>query len=208
MILLRILEHDLHRSRQGDAVPLCVGVPAKPEFLPAIVTNSKGKFVAIDHLGPSKGLKGLIPNVPWDDNSIYGLVFSWDPDRIDDVVGDMCSAAYELSVSKQWGNVFSGRSAARRAFDYISSSSGLAGQPHVCLVPEGWSSPKIRRFFGQANLDAQQRKYRRYCRIVPSKTGIPVFLSRPDFVGMYTQFMGGSSSIVLHNVCLGMSFCP
>jgi len=207
MILLRILEYDLHRSRQGDAIPLCVGVPAKQEFLPAIVTNSKGEFVTIDHLGPTEGMRGLVPNVPWDDDSIYGLVFSWDSDRLDDVIGDMCSAAYDLSVSKEWGNVFSGRAAARRAFEYVRSSSGLDGQPHVCLVPEDWSSSRIKRFFGKANID-DQRKYRRYCRIIPSKASFPVFLSRPDFVGMYTQFMGGSSSIVLHNICLGMGFCP
>ena len=208
MILLRILEHDLHRSRQGDAVPLCVGIPAKKEFLPAIVSNSKGKFVAIDHLGPTKGLRDLIPNVPWDENSIYGVVFPWDSDRVDDLVGDMFSAAYDLSVSKKWGNVFTGRGSARRAFDYVGSSSGLGGQPHVCLVPEPWSASRVKRFFGQANLDAQQRKYRRYCRIVPSSVSFPVFLSRPDFVGMYTQFMGGSSNIVLYNIRLGVGFCP
>jgi len=207
MILLRILEHDLHRSRQGDAVPLCVGIPAKKEFLPAIVSNSKGKFVAIDHLGPSNGMKALIPNVPWDSERIYGLVFPWDSDRLDDVIGDMCSAARDLSVANNWGNVFSGNGAAKKAFDYVHESSGLDGQPHVCLVPEGWSQSRIKRFFGKSNVDEQQRKYRRHCWIVSSKAEFPVFLSRPDFVGMYTQFMGGNSSIVLHNVRLGMGFC-
>lgn len=206
MILLDILFHDLTGRRKEDAIPLCVDFPGRKEFLPAVVSNTKGKFVPINHLGPGS-LRGLKPDAPWDPNAIYGAVFPWDSDRLDDVLRGMFQTAYELSVSEKWGNVFSGRAPARRAFDYVRDST-LPGQPHVCLVPEDWSPSKVKRFFGQTNLDKQQRRYRKYCRVTPCKIDFPVFLSRPDFVGKYEQFMGGHTSIVLHNVRRGMGFCP
>jgi len=77
-------------------------------------------------------------------------------------------------------------------------------QPHVCLIPESWSQNKIREFFGN-NYDG--RKYKKICHVVLSKVIMPTFCSRPDMVGLYTQFMGGKSGIILHNIKAGIAFC-
>jgi len=196
MILLRILDHDLHtsRNRSESTPPLWVEHPARQGFLPALVSSSRGKF--------------LVARKLVDDLYIRAGVFEWDSDRLDDLIGGFCAAALDLSRSEGWGNVFAGRAPARRAFDYILEESGMDGQPHVCLVPDSWSHGLISRFFGRKNLSENGMKYRERCRVVPCKAGLPVFLSRPDMVGMYTQFLGGRSCILLHNVRRGMTFCP
>jgi hypothetical protein len=193
MILLKILEHDLHRSRKTGAVPLMIEVPARPEFLPALVSNARGEFLT------SRKLMST--------GHIRVGIFSYDSDRVDDVLLAMTNAAYELSRDEGWKNIMTGRGVARSAFNYIRDQATL-GQPHVCLVPNSWAKSAVRKFFGPKNLDERKRKYRKYCHIVSSKVVMPVFLSRPDMVGMYTQFMGGSTSILLHNVRRGMAFCP
>ncbi|KKK76609.1 hypothetical protein LCGC14_2861920, partial [marine sediment metagenome] len=158
------------------------------------------------HLGATRALKELVPNVRWDDKSIYGVVFSYDSDRIDDILLPMMNAAYELSRDEGWGNVMTGQGSVKAAFKYICKRA--LGQPHVCLIPHVWRSDAVKKFFGPKNLGPNERRYKRYCRIVSAKVAMPVFLSRPDMVGMYTQFMGGGTCIVLHNVKRGMAFCP
>lgn len=194
MILLKILEHDLHRSRKEGAVPLMIEVPAKPEFVPALVSNARGEFLVSRRLTAT--------------DHIRVGVFSYDSDRVDDTVLAMTNAAYELSRDEKWKNVMDGRGPARAAFNYVRKRSPVPGQPHVCLVPHTWTGGATRKFFGSKNLDGKGRRYRKYCRVVPAKVVMPIFLSRPDMVGMYTQFMGGNTSILLHNVKRGMAFCP
>jgi hypothetical protein len=194
MILLKILEHDLHRAREQGLVPLLIEVPAIPDFLPALVSSSRGQFLV------SRRLTGT--------GHVRVGVFSYDSDRVDDVLLSMTNAAYELSRDEGWPNVMSGRGPARAGFDYIREQCPTPGQPHVCLTPQSWTQTESSRFFGARNLDANRRKYRKHCRIVPAKVAMPTFLSRPDMVGMYTQFMGGRTSILLHNVRRGMAFCP
>ena len=207
MILLKILEHDLHAAKKEGSVPLWVGVPARAGFLPALVTNTHGEFVPIRFLGPAPGLRRGFPDAAWEDDRVYSFVFPYDSDRVDDLVAPMVSAAYSLSFEEGWTNVVSGRGVARRAFDYIQKQAGV-GFPHACLYPRSWKPPRVKKFFGQKNLDEKMRRYRDWCRVVPTEVLMPVFLSRPDMVGMYTQFMGGKSSILLHNVRRGMAFCP
>jgi hypothetical protein len=190
MILLQILEHDLHRQRRGlEAVPLLIEIPARPEFLPALVSNSIGKFIISRKLTK--------------ENRIRTGVFPYNSDKIDDIISNMIHSAYRLSIEEKWPNVFRGKKAPEDAFNYIKSNS-VPMQPHVCLIPLEWTEFKQKKFFGCV---LERQKYQKYCRIVPIKTNIPTFLSRPDMVGMYTQFMGGKSSILLHNIKLGMSFC-
>ena len=192
MILLKILEHDLHRSRKAGATPLMIEIPARSEFMPALVSNARGEFLTSRRLTSSKHIR-------------VG-VFSYDSDRVDDVVLSMMDAAYELSREEGWENIIEGRGPARVAFDYIRKQA--LAQPHICLVPHAWKAGTVNKFFGPKNISGGGRKYRKYCRIVSAKVVMPVFLSRPDMVGMYTQFMGGKTSILLHNIKLGMAFCP
>ena len=171
-----------------------VEIPASPDFLPALVSNARGKFLTARRLR--------------DSGHIRVGVFPYDSDRLDDLVPVMMDAAYELSRDEGWDNVFDGRAPARSAYNYVNDQVPTALQPHVCVIPVTWSIGETRKFFGKKNLDVKEKKYRERCRLVPAKVVMPVFLSRPDMVGMYTQFMGGSTSILLHNVRRGMAFCP
>lgn len=197
MILSRILEHDLHRSRQGDASPLWMEVPVLNSFLPILVSGSRGQFIVVRKLLKQEGEQGYVR---------VG-VFPWDSDRLDDLINDMCISAKDMSTLEGWGNCFSGRGSVRSAFNYVRDSAGIPGQPHVCLYPEKWEYNDMKRVFGAKNLDVNHRIYRKYCSLRRCKIDFPTFLSRPDFVGMYTQFMTGTSSIILHNIKLGMGFC-
>jgi hypothetical protein len=113
----------------------------------------------------------------------------------------MMSAAYELSVAENWPNIFKGKDRMKSAFDFIQQSYGATSQPHLCLIPEGLSFSK------PMGKDLVDGVYRKICRVTPCKVPFPVFCSRPDFVGMYTQFMGGRSSIILHNIKNSLAFC-
>lgn len=134
-----------------------------------------------------------------DTGRIRSGVFRQSQDSIDVVVPPMIDAAYEMSIGEKWENVFDDAGA---AFSYIASV-GVPGEPRKCLVPESWSDAKIARFLGGPIIDG---KFRKNCVVLTCKTRIPVFLSRPDFVGLYTQFLDGKSSILLHNVRQGMAF--
>lgn len=192
MILLRILDHDLHRSKQGaSAIPYMVEIPALPGFVPAIISNTHAKFVIARKL--------------YEGNKIRVGVFDYDSEKLDDLILDMFSAAYELSRDEKWPNVFTGGGAPARAVKYVGEQSGMGvAQPHVCLVPQIWSSTKLNKFFGK---EFDGKKYKKYCRIVSAKVAFPVFCSRPDMVGMYTQFLGGGAGFLLHNVKSGLAFC-
>lgn len=192
MILLRILEHDLHRAKRGlQATPLMIEVPAHKGFLPAIVSNTRGRFVTSTKLV--------------DNGYIRVGVFEHNSDLIDNVLLELFNAAYALSRDASWRNIFTGKEAAQRAFDYIGEQSGMPGfQPHACLIPESWTHGQVSQFLGD---DYDDRKYKKICHVASAKVAIPVFCSRPDMVGMYTQFMGGKSGILLHNVKAGLAFC-
>jgi hypothetical protein len=192
MILLRILEHDLHRAKRGlSAVPFMIEVPARPGFVPAIISTTRGKFIVADKLV--------------DDGFIRVGIFKYDSDRLDEVVSDLFDSAYILSRDSEWNNIFVGDGAAELAFDYIGEQSGMPGaQPHACLIPESWTYDRTQEFLGE---DYDGRKYKKICHVVSAQVTMPIFCSRPDMVGMYTQFMGGNSGIVLHNVRLGLAFC-
>jgi len=195
MILLKILEHDLHRPKRGlSASPYMIEVPANPGFVPAIISNSRGGF--------------LVSRKLTRENRIRVGVFEYDSDRLDDVITEMFNAAIMLSQSEKWDNMFMGPNAAKLAADYIGDRSGMVKtQPHACLIPDSWDQNKIKKFF-KSKLNIDNRKYDEYCHIIPAKISVPTFCSRPDMVGMYTQFLGGGTGILLHNVRSGLAFCP
>lgn len=186
MLMLKILENDLHRSRSQSAVPLIVEVPARSEFLPALVSNSRGNFLVSRRLT--------------EENRIRVGVFNHDAERIDELIPTMLSAAFELSKQEKWDNVFG---SAKDGFQYVKEQSFMPAQPHVCIVPSSWDQRRMLRFF---NLRKQSSKYRKYCHIVQIDTPFATFLSKPEMVGLYTHFLGGPAAILLHNVRRGMAF--
>lgn len=203
MILLRILDHDLHRYKNGvDGTIMWIETPARAEFLPAVVSLSNPKF------GISRKLtQGMLRSG----------VFKYDQDRLDEVIPDLVKSAYDLSITEKWDNVYN---TAASAFDGLQKKAGTEVQPHAVLVPNSWSDIKLERWLGKANVTRGKLAanpdgtrdaaivYRKICRVQRCGVEFPAFFSRPDFVGMYTQIMGGRSSILLHNVKNGIAFCP
>lgn len=139
------------------------------------------------------------------DGKLRSGVFKYDSDRIDDIIGDLMQAAYDLSIKENWPNVFRGKNQLSKAFAYIQGSAGVSSQPHICLVPEDSSTSAFDKAAGKDVVDGV---YKKVCRVTPSKVAFPIFGSRPDYVGMYTQFVGGRSSILLHNIKNSLAFCP
>jgi hypothetical protein len=193
MILLRILEHDLHRPRVGmTAFPCMIEVPALPSFVPAVVSNSRGSFIVSRRLT--------------NDGRIRVGIFDYDSNKLDQVIGELFGVAFSLSLKEKFGNLFFSNSA-ESALSYVGKNSGMPGvQPHVCMIPSSWNEHDTEKFFGPKHFDG--KKYKGYCNVITSNVSCPVFLSRPDMVGMYTQFLGGGSGILLHNIKFGISFCP
>lgn len=193
MILLKILDHDLHRYRKGvDGEVLWIETPAKPSFLPAIVSLSTSKF----------GVARKMSN-----GSIRSGVFKHDQDRLDEVIPSLMLSAYRLSLEEKWNNI---HSAPSTAFSFIQSKSGTEVQPHCVLIPSMWNQKKVEKYFGKSDIEYMSADssivYKKMCRVHQCGVEFPVFLSRPDFVGMYTQILGGRSSILLHNIRNGMAF--
>ncbi len=221
MLLTELMDHELHRSRGGEPIPLVLHVPVPKDCFPAIVSGTRGQFVVSTGLSKETGLAAV-------------GIFPCDSDKLDSVLGPLLTAAYGLSkgsfhtrvvrkVQKVRGkpvsvptetkvvgtfeNSFTGPDAARRAFAYVQKNSGLKAQPHSCLVPSAWDEKKTKSFFGK-EYDPKKRKFATCCRVISHDVPMPVFFSRPDMVGMYTQFMNGGAAIILHNVELGLAFCP
>jgi len=220
VLLTELLDHDLHRSRGGTPVPFMIEVPVPKDSFPAVVSSTRGRFL-VSRRPREGGLAGV-------------GVFDHDSDKLDSVIGPMLSVAHSLSdgqirtglqrvrrrvrgrdvmvpvetrVPGSFKNSFAGPGAAKRAFDHIQSSSGLKFQPHFCLVPSSWNMEAAGSFFG-GGLDVSKRRFMGCCKVAFHDVPMPVFFSRPDMVGMYTQFMNGGAAIILHNVEFGLAFCP
>lgn len=220
MLFTELLDHDLHRSRGGSPTPYMMEIPVSNDAFPVVVSGTRGQFIVARKSRP---------------NNMAGVgVFDFDSEKLDSLLGLIVSAASSLSVGslsdslekttiRAFGrdcpgyravkvpgtfmNSFSGPDAAARAFEYVRKNSGLLAQPHACLIPSSWDEKKASSFFGK-EYDPEQRKFFGCCRVIFHDVPIPVFFSRPDMVGMYTQFMGGGAAVLLHNVELGLAFCP
>lgn len=190
MLILKILDHDLHRSREQGAIPMAILVPDAKAHSPVLVSSTRGKFLVRRKL-----FQGCHP---------CG-VFKYDSDRLDEVIANVTEAGLQLSLDEKWPNVFTKPGP---AFDYIRERAGTAGQPHACAVPADWDDVKLKRWFGKGfEVTGGLVTYRKTCRVYRCNTKVPTFFSRPDYVGLLTQVAGGNSSILLHNVRNGMSFC-
>ena len=187
-ILLKILDHDLHRSKKDSALPLIIEVPALKEFVPAIVSNSEGKFLLVRKLT--------------DENRIRVGVFNSDSEKIDSNIVPMFTAAMELSTEEKWPNRFKTIS---EGFEYIKSESYMPAQPHVCFIPSNFSFEKVSDLF-KIKENTGVLKYKKFCRLIFSDLPFIIFLSRPDMVGLFTQFSNGRAAILLHNVKRGIAF--
>lgn len=187
MLMLKILENDLHRSRNSSAVPLIVEVPARPEFLPSLVSNSVGNF--------------LVSRKLTQESRIRVGVFAHNPDKIDDLIPRMLQSALNLSKDEGWGNVFTD---AKSAFKHVKSESNMPVQPHVCVVPSSWEKDRVMQVL---HMKSDATKYQKYCHVVQHDIPFIAFLSKPEQVGLYTHFLGGHAALLLHNVRRGIAFC-
>lgn len=214
-ILSSILEHDLHRSKKGSqAVPYMIHVPVLPDFYPIVVSTSRGKRMDTNFVAVHK-MSG--------DGTARVGVFEQDSDKIDEVINDMIECAYQLSLLQKWNNIFD---SANSASSYIIENSDREDQPHACLIPNNWSRDIIQSWF-QSELEERKLPfdvfdddsdgvvisrtrllYKGSCRIVECNVSFPVFLSKPDLVGLYTQFLNNQSAIILHNIQHGIAFVP
>lgn len=201
MIFLQIFDHDLHRSKRGiDGTVFWIETPFKSSFLPAIVSLSTPKFAVVRKI--SNGM-------------VKSGVFKYDQDRLDELIPNIMSAAHDLSVEEKWDNI---HRTAKSAFDWLQKQSGTELQPHCVLIPSSWDQSRLLKWAGKANITRGKivssggtqdavTIYKKICRIYRCGVVSPVFLSRPDYVGMYTQILGGRSSLILHNIRHGMAFC-
>ncbi len=187
MILPRILDHDLHGSKNNERTPLWVEIPSSPDFLPCIVSSSRsGSF--------------LISRKLTKEGKVRTGIFSHPQDSIDQLISPLFSKAYELSVLEDYKNRFT---LAHDAFRYIQTCGESDTLPHCVLVPDSFSESKIRLIFGT---NYENEKYANLAKIFRYSGDKVVFLSRPDYVGLYTAFMNSKGSLLLHNVKLGVAF--
>lgn len=202
MILHEILDQDLHRQKSGigvQAFPLMIEIPATKEFVPCVISTTRGKFIHSSKLTSDQKIR-------------VGL-FNFDENNEEDLINDMFVSAYSLSKSNEWENIFYNSTALKLGFDYIRHNSGLRDQPHVCLIPKDWSNADLLNRFKSQLIEKEIRGeqvhiYRKICKLIRCKIPFPVYLSKPDYVGIYTRFLGINSGILLHNIRRGIAFCP
>ncbi len=190
MLIQRLLDYDLHSSKKGLEVnPYWVETPSLPHFVPAIISSAtSGKF--------------LVARRMTNDNHIRSGCFDHDSDNIDELINPLFFSAYRLSVEEKFPNIFT---SAIDAFKYIADQSSTGAHPHILLIPSSWGPEEISRNFSSDDL-SDSNVFRKICRMIPADVHIPIFFSRPDFVGMHTRFTSGRSSILLHNVKNGLAF--
>lgn len=182
MILMKILDRDLHKSKSNSAIPLMLETPCLPHFLPAVISNTKGQFIV------SRKIK---------DNYLRSGVFQYDFNSLDDLINPLFNAAYQLSIEEKWPNIFK---SIDKAYKYIKSNSHSKIQPHLCLTPLDCDLEKKFKRFNELEM-----KYGT-SSIIKTTVNQIVFLSFPDMVGLYTQFFNSRFSILLHNVKKGIAF--
>lgn len=189
MILESLLENYMMGTRDSkNALFIEMSIPS--EFFPSIVSSARGSFLISRHQHPGGIIRVGVFNP-------YG--------KLDDFIPSLFEKALQFSASDGFSNIFT---SAGPAFDYVRSESEEQDCPRVVLIPGSWKAPKIRTFFGSGDLKKTDAGYiyRDICKVVPvPDLSHPVFLSRPDYVGILNYF-GSSRSILLHNVQKGLAF--
>lgn len=185
-ILHKILDHDLHKSKVSDSNILWIETPAIPEFLPSVVSSTrKGAFLVSHKLTPENRLRS-------------GAFYSSE-ENLDEVIPSLFTSCYNLSIKENFPNRFDSMKA---AYEYVLNSSGLKTNPCSVLVPLSDASiPNLRRDFR-----VEDNTLNKHCKMYRFDIPFCVFLSKPDFVGLYSRLPNNYNSILVHNIKLGMSF--
>lgn len=185
-LIQKILDVDLFRYRKELSLPLFIEVPCKPEFLPCVVSAARpDKFLDINRLTSDKNIRTG--------------VFQYDGAHLDSMIAPLFDAAYHLSLSKSFGNIFSD---VKQATSYIKKSSGISNQPQQALYPLNMGKERLESI--GINLDANGSAL----GVKWNGTNVSrlVVLSRPDFVGVIHSLGRDHYSVLLHNIKLGMAF--
>lgn len=185
----KILDHDLHRSKiDGEKRIFILEVPGRKEFLPCVVsTSDKGRFIE----------NNSITN----DNRIRTGVFEGSEEALDEILPNLFTKAYEISKIRNYSNIFGNPN---QCCEYLKDTSGYKNIPNICFLPSEWSNGKLKSLFKSISLE--EGTLFKGCKYVLCDVKFGVFLSRPDFVGLYTRLPNNQNSIILHNIELGMSF--
>jgi len=187
--LHKILDHDLHKTKVGmNSRVLLIETPGKKEFLPCVVsTADKGRF--------------LINNSITKEGRIRSGVFEGAEESLDVIIPPLFTKAYELSIQKEYSNIFSD---SQSCLSYIKDKSGFKKVPGMCFIPFSWSDVNLKRVF--PGLSLEDGMINGYCKFLKIEMEFAVFLSRPDFVGLYTRLPNNQNSVILHNVEFGLAF--
>jgi hypothetical protein len=164
-----------------DNRPFWIETPGRKDFLPCVVSSmDKGRF--------------LTTNAITKDSKIRSGAFYCAEETIDEIIPGLFEAALRCSKDAKYLNSFRSQ---KRAFDYISHNSGFKYCPMWCLASD----------INNIKLENDEEKVLGVAKIllVP---GIPktVFLSKPDYVGLFTRLPGNYNSIILHNIEFGIAF--
>lgn len=185
-ILESILEYDFHGTTGSAKVPLLIEIPAKKEFLPAVVSSgTPGKFI--------------ITKAITKENRIRTGVFNSVDENSDSLLNPLFATAHDCSVQMGMNNRFPDLAS---AIAYIKESSGIPSMPHSILIPKSIDAETCLSKYG---VDPKKRKYEQ-ARVLFCDVSKIVVLSRPDFVGLFTRFTNNAVSVLLHNVALGIAF--
>lgn len=181
--LFRIFEIDFHDAKNANTVPLFQEVPILNTFLPVIVSSdTRGKFIVSRKMTKEGRVRvGIYDDISFDPSVIYSLF----------------DKALELSVQEKFDNVFKFENI-NDAYNYLIDQSGLNILNGSILVPNNFNM--------SSNSDFVDYKYKNFT-VYRSKLPYFVLLSKPDYVGLCTRFFGLRTSILLHNVKMGVAFC-
>lgn len=183
-ILSTILEYDMHTSRSPNQQGIILETAARPEFLPAVVsTLSPSRFLTVRKLSR--------------EGRIRMGVFKT-PENLDTHLPALIQAADALSRDESWENQFQDIKA---AMAYVSVKSELDDCPMNLLISES-AAPFV---YDQLGLEPDAVKFNN-CKIFTWSGSKSVVMSRPDLVGLLTQFKNSTAALILHNVRLGMAF--
>lgn len=195
MILESIL--DTYMMGTGDDRDfMWVEMTLPSEFFPSLISSTRGTFLVTRHQHPG----GMIR---------VGVFSPKGP--LDTHLPALMDRALQFSKSDGFKNIFSDPS---EAFHHVRSRSEEETCPRYLLVPEKWTAKKISTFFGKNNISTEDKLdigdpvtwYSKTCKVLPAEVTYPVFVSKPDFVGVMNVFANGSRSILLHNVSNSLAF--
>ena len=184
-IIHKILDYDLHKIRENSSESrvLFIETPIKKEFLPCVVSS------------PHKG-RWLINNSITSDNRLRSGAFFSSEESLDEILPGLFEKCYELSLEKQYANIFK---SINTAIEYIQGTSGYKNQPHFAFLPNSFSKTP-------SNRDIKDGMIGKTCRVVFGEYSRCVFVSRPDYVGLLTRLPNNYNSVAIHNVELGLAF--